>query len=80
MQPIQKSEIGWGDLNKAMNQLVRAKVIRSFSTQRSGKDGPLTLLEVTVDLGADQAEVVRQVRDALPNALSGLQIRTRAEA
>jgi hypothetical protein len=77
MADIQKSPIGWGDLNKALNGLVQAKVIQSYRTQKPGKNAELNLVEVTVEVGADQADVVRRVREALPEAFSGLQIRTR---
>jgi hypothetical protein len=68
----------WGDLNKALNGLVRSGVIAGYTTGKVGK-GEIPPVEVSVTPGADQAEVVRQVRAALPEALAETQIRTRAD-
>ena len=66
----------WGELNAALNALVSEGVIASYSTGKSGKSD-VPAIEVTIGSGADQAEVVRRVRDSLPSALSGSQVRTR---
>ena len=70
-----KPPAGWGELNIALNSLVREGVILSYST---GMAGGSTSVEVAIDSGADQAEVVRRVRGSLPTAFSEAQVRTRA--
>jgi hypothetical protein len=66
--------VGWGELNVALNALVKQGIIVSYSTAAVKS---ATTIEVTTSSGADQAEVVRQVREALPNAFSDAQVRTR---
>jgi hypothetical protein len=66
--------VGWGELNVALNALVKKGIIVSYSTAAVKS---ATTIEVTTSSGADQAEVVRQVREALPNAFSDAQVRTR---
>jgi hypothetical protein len=70
-----KPPAGWGELNIALNALVREGVIVSYST---GMAGGSTSVEVAIDSGADQAEVVRRVRGSLPTAFAEAQVRTRA--
>jgi hypothetical protein len=70
-----KAPSGWGELNVALNAVVKSGVIRDY--RATGADGD-TVVEVTVDSGADQAEVVRQVREALPGAFASAKVRTRA--
>ena len=66
--------VGWGELNIALNALVKKGTIVSYSTA-AVKDA--TSVEVATASGADQAEVVRQVKEALPSAFSEAQVRTR---
>jgi hypothetical protein len=66
--------VGWGELNVALNALVKQGIIVSYSTAAVKS---ATTIEVTTSSGADQAEVVRQVREALPNAFSDAQVQTR---
>ena len=68
-----KAPSGWGELNIALNALVKEGVITSY---RTGSDGGTTV-EVNVGGGADQAEVVRRVRASLPSAFAEAQVRTR---
>ena len=65
----------WGDLNVAMNSLVREGVILSYTTGEKLR-GVLTALNVGVDTGADEAEVLRRVRGALPGAFAQMKVRT----
>jgi hypothetical protein len=74
MRSKPKRPVGWGELNVVLNALVKERIILSNSTG-PGKDG--TSVEVVTDSGADQAEVVRSVREALPSAFSEAQVRTR---
>lgn len=67
---------GWGALNVAMNTLVKASVIVGYKTSRTEKETEPGV-EVTIAPGADQAEVVSRVREALPEAFSGATVRTR---
>jgi hypothetical protein len=71
----QKPKVGWGELNVALNALVKERLILNYSAA-AGMSGAMTV-EVTVTSGADQAEVVRRVREALPSAFSEAQVRTR---
>jgi hypothetical protein len=71
-----KPPAGWGELNIALNGLVREGVILSYST---GMASGATSVEVAIDSGADQAEVVKRVRGALPAAFAEAQVRTRAQ-
>ena len=70
-----KPPAGWGELNVALNSLVREGVIQSY---RTGMSGETTSVEVEIESGADQAEVVRRVRGSLPDTFSEAQVRTRA--
>jgi hypothetical protein len=70
-----KPPVGWGELNVALNGLVREGVIQSY---RTGLSGETTSVEVAIDSGADQAEVVRRVRGSLPSAFAEASVRTRA--
>ena len=65
-----KRPVGWGELNVALNSLVREGVIVGYSTAavESG-----TSVEVATASGADQADVVRRVREALPTAFAEAQ-------
>lgn len=67
----------WGDLNIALNQLVKQGVIVSYKTSRAEKGGEAAI-EVTTLPGADQAEVVRRVREVLTGNFSGATVRTKA--
>lgn len=66
----------WGDLNIALNALVREQVIASYKTIR-GEAGAPPAIEVATASGADQAEVVSRVRDALPAEFATATVRTR---
>ena len=70
-----KPPAGWGELNIALNGLVREGVIQSYKT---GMSGETTSVEVEIESGADQAEVVRRVRGSLPPSFAEAQVRTRA--
>ena len=70
-----KPPAGWGELNIALNGLVREGIIQSYKT---GMSGEATSVEVAIESGADQAEVVRRVRGCLPGAFAEAQVRTRA--
>ena len=70
-----KRPVGWGELNLALNGLVKEGIIVGYST---GADKGATSIEVATDSGADQAEVVRRVRETLPCAFSEAQVRTRS--
>jgi hypothetical protein len=70
-----KAPSGWGELNVALNALVKERLIVSY---RTSADNGATTVEVNIDTGADQAEVVRRVRAALPEAFASAQVRTRA--
>ena len=70
-----KPPAGWGELNVALNSLVRDGVILSYST---GMASGSASIEVSVGSGADQAEVVRRVRGSLPDAFAAANVRTRA--
>ena len=67
----------WGDLNVALNSLRKAGVIADYKTGTAPRSGALTI-EVAVESGADQAEVVRQVRESLPDSVADAEVRTRA--
>ena len=69
-----KAPTGWGELNVALNALVRKGVILGY---RTGSTDGATSVEANIDSGADQAEVVRQIREALPQAFSDATVRTR---
>ena len=70
-----KPPSGWGELNIALNGLVRDGIILSYST---GMASGSASVEVAIDSGADQAEIVRRVRGSLPSAFADAQVRTRA--
>ena len=63
-----------GELNVALNALVKDGSILRYDVQTGGKDA--ATIEVAIDSGADQVEVVRRVREALPDAFSAAQVRT----
>ena len=67
---------GWGELNIALNQLVKAGTILGYKTARPEADG-VAGIEVATPKGADQAEVVRGVREVLPEAFANATVRTR---
>ena len=69
-----KPRVGWGELNIALNSLVKEGVISRYSTGASGSG---TSVEVSIESGADQAEVVKRVRAALPTEFADAQVRTR---
>lgn len=69
-----KRPVGWGELNVALNALVKERIIISYNT---GADKGGISIEVTTASGADQAEVVRRVRETLPSAFSEAQVRTK---
>lgn len=69
-----KAPAGWGELNVALNGLVKKAVIVGYKT---GSTDGATSVEVSIERGADQADVVRQVREALPQAFSDATVRTR---
>jgi hypothetical protein len=72
-----KGMAGWGDLNVALNGLVREGVIVSYKTSRPEKDTPAGI-EVATAKGADQAEVVKRVRQLLTGEFAEATVRTRA--
>lgn len=65
-----------GDLNKALNGLRKRGLIAGYQTGTAGKGGALSI-EVAIDKGSDQAEILRQVRETLPDVFSDAQLRTR---
>jgi hypothetical protein len=69
-----KRPVGWGELNVALNGLVKEGIIVSYST---GAEKGGTLIEVATHSGADQAEVLRRVRENLPSTFSKAQVRTK---
>lgn len=71
-----KSLAGWGELNVALNGLVKGGAIRGYKTARAESGGSATI-EVTTDRGADQADVLRMVREVLPESFSTAIVRTR---
>lgn len=71
-----KAMAGWGALNIALNALVREGLIVGYKTSRPEKDTPAGI-EVATDKGADQAEVVRRVREILAGDFSDATVRTR---
>lgn len=71
-----KSAPSWGDLNRALNALVKEGLILGYSTGKVGAND-VASIEAAVSRGADQAEVVRRIRESLPEALSNTKIRTR---
>ena len=75
-KPKPKPASGWGELNVALNRLVKTGVIQSYSTGARGKEARVTV-EVMIDTGADQAEVVQLVREALPEDYREAQVRTK---
>jgi hypothetical protein len=64
-----------GELNVALNALTKERLIRSYSVAQTGTTG----IEVLIDKGADQAEVLRRVREALPPSFVDAQVRTRTD-
>jgi hypothetical protein len=69
-----KRPVGWGELNVALNSLVTEGIIVGYSTAAGER---ATSIEVATATGADQAEVVRRVREALPTAFAEAQVRTK---
>lgn len=76
MTKKQNGMLGWGELNIALNRLVKDGTITGYRTARPEADGAASV-EVTTATGADQADVVRRVREALPEAFSTASVRTR---
>jgi hypothetical protein len=70
-----KSAVGWGELNAALNALVREGVILSYSA--SAGTGAAPSVEVAICEGEDETEVVRRVAEALPRTFSAAQVRTK---
>lgn len=70
------SVAGWGELNIALNTLVKAGTILGYKTARPETDG-IASVEVTTAAGADQADVVQRVRNVLPEAFATATVRTR---
>lgn len=64
-----------GELNVALNGLIKTKAILSYSVAQAKG----TAIEVAIDKGADQAEVLRLVREALPASFSEAQVRTKID-
>lgn len=62
-----------GELNVALNALVKEKLILAYNVSQT------TAIEVAIDKGADQVEVLRRVRAALPDAFSDALVRTRID-
>lgn len=62
-----------GELNVALNALTKEQLILSYSVAQ----GDTTSIDVAVEKGADQAEVLRRVREALPASFVDAQVRTR---
>ena len=77
MNDKSRSSFNWGDLNVALNGLRKAGVIAGYKTGTSVRTGGLTI-DVGVEPGADQADVVRRVREALPADVADAEVRTRA--
>ena len=71
-----KAVRGWGSLNVALNGLVKDGTIAGYETG-AGADGAVTV-QVKIQSGADQADVVRRVREVLPEAFASAEVRTRA--
>lgn len=71
-----KNVAGWGELNIALNRHVKAGTILGYKTARP-EDGGSVGIEVSTAKGADQAEVVRQIREALPELFADATVRTR---
>jgi hypothetical protein len=67
--------VGWGDLNGALDALVREGVILSYSP--AAGTSTAASVEVALPAGANQAEAVRRVSESLPDAFSKAEIRTR---
>jgi hypothetical protein len=67
---------GWAELNIALNGLVKGGTILGYRTARPEAGGSAGV-EVETAPGADQAEVVRKVREVLPEAFSTATVRTR---
>lgn len=67
----------WGDLNIALNGLVRQEIILGYKTNRAEKSAAPSI-EVSIDAGADQADVVRQVRGQLSGIFADAVVRTKA--
>ena len=78
MAATAKEMTSWGDLNIALNGLVREGVIVSYKTSRADKSGGEAAIEVSTAQGADQAEVVGKVRGILNGAFADASVRTRA--
>jgi hypothetical protein len=62
-----------GELNVALNALTKERLILSYKVAQAGT----TAIEVEIDKAADQADVLRRVREALPPSFLDAQVRTR---
>lgn len=72
-----KAMASWGDLNIALNTLVKEGLIAGYKTSRADKNAEVSI-EVSTPSGADQAEVVRRVRELLTGQFADAKVRTRA--
>lgn len=72
-----KTMASWGDLNIALNTLVKEGLIAGYKTSRADKNTEVGI-EVSTPSGADQAEVVRRVRELLTGQFADAKVRTRA--
>ena len=70
-----KSSVRWGELNAALNALVRDGVILSYSA--AAGTGAAPSVEVSIFDGEDDTEVVRRVTEMLPSSFSAAQVRTK---
>ena len=75
MERKQKPPSARGALNMALNALTKERLILSYIVAQTGT----TAIEVAIDKGADQADVLRRVRDALPASFAEAQVRTRID-
>ncbi len=71
-----KAVKGWGSLNVALNGLVKDGVIAGYETAAAAAGA--VSVQVRIASGADQADVVRRVREVLPEAFASAEVRTRA--
>jgi|tagenome__1003787_1003787.scaffolds.fasta_scaffold18878169_1 hypothetical protein len=70
-----KSSLSWGELNAALNALVRDGVILSYSA--AAGTGASPSIEVAICEGEDDKEVVRRVMEMLPSSFSAAQVRAK---
>jgi hypothetical protein len=70
-----KSAVGWGELNSALNILIRDGVILSYSAIAG--TGAAPSIEVSICEREDDTDVVRRVREMLPSSFSAAQVRTK---